>query len=246
MQFTPFILLIFSWLLAVNCSSVLHIAKVENRAVKMDTSVMPDTEISAMITPYKSELDAEMNGVIGRCKSPLIKSRPESTLGNWVGDALYKIGSELDDGPIDFAVQNYGGIRTPQLQGEITTGNIFELMPFDNSLVVLDFEADELLHFIQHMAASGGWPGSKHLRYRIDNNRAKDITINGEAIDMNRIYRVALPDYIANGGDSAFFLTDNPRKDLNHLIRDALIILVKESTKRGKLITSELDGRIKN
>ena len=97
-----------------------------------------------MIEPYKSTLDVQMNEVIGTVSQEMTKKKPESTLGNWYADAMIA-GTKKEGYPVDFAISNYGGLRVPYISaGPLTRGEIYELCPFDNLLVIVDVPGDIL------------------------------------------------------------------------------------------------------
>jgi len=139
-------------------------------------------------------------------------------------------------------MQNYGGIRIGEIpEGPITRGKIFELMPFDNMLVVLECPGNITAKLLHSFAASGGAPVSGNISMLIDGNKASHIKINGKSFDPNKTYRIAMPDYIARGGDKSDYLMDLPMLDTGVLIRDAIIESVKNSKEP---IMVKLDGRI--
>ncbi len=228
----------------IHCSPVIHISNIEEANINIQ-ELIPDSSTSNLIKPYKDILDEEMNEVIGSCEKNLTKGRPESTLGNWFTDLLAVAAADIFENKVDFVAQNYGGLRIPSIgKGPITKRSIYELMPFDNMLVLVEVDAEELIQFINQMAASGGWPHNGALRYVIKHNQASDITINGLPIDMGRTYHIGLPDYIANGGDNAFYLVDNNREDPGLLLRDLVISQIIKNTAAGINIDSQLDQRI--
>lgn len=204
-----------------------------------------DEGVDQMIAPYYEILAKEMNEVIGEVAHSMTKRKPESTLGNWVSDVIKAEANKQRDRPIDFAVQNYGGIRVNEIaKGPIQVKKIYELMPFDNLLVVLEVPGSLLKKFIHHMAAGDGWPISDGLSYEIVDEQASNILVNGEQIDERRNYSFALPDYIANGGDNCSFLSDIKQEQYG-TIRDAIISQVRDYTKRGETLSAEILGRVK-
>ena len=94
---------------------------------------------------------------------------------------------------------------------------------------------------VNHMAASGGWPVSKGLRYTIVQSKAQDIRINGKAIDESVTYRVAMPDYVANGGSNAAFLRAVVQESTGRFMRDALIEYIQD---QKQPISVKIEGRI--
>ena len=231
-------------LILISCKSVIHITEVEEASINIQ-DLESDPNITELIRPYKSMLDEEMDTEIGTCTQTLTKRRPESTLGNWFTDLLAEASKEIFDHRIDFVVQNYGGLRIGNIaSGPVTKRTIYELMPFDNTLVSIKMDYAELLRFINQMAAAGGWPQSAALTYEISDQQAINIKINDTPLDSAQTYYVAMPDYIANGGDDMFYLLDNVRDDPGLLIRDLTIVQIITNSDQGIPISAELDKRI--
>ncbi|MDZ4710072.1 MAG: 5'-nucleotidase [Saprospiraceae bacterium] len=223
-----------------SCKTYDHLAKVSASSMRL-TPAPPDSLVTQLIYPYKSALDAKMNEVLASCPENLTKARPESTLTNWVADALYNQAIKVYTEPIAFAYQNYGGIRINILgKGPVTLIKIYEIMPFDNTLVIVKLSGSEMQQFFDYMAAGGGSPVSASARYVIEAGKPVRITIHGKALDLTGSYYVAMTDYIANGGDNLVYLKDKPRLDKNVLVRD---LLIKESKDKG-MVKSALDQRV--
>ena len=178
-----------------------------------------------------------MNKVIGETAGAFTKGQPESTLGNWFADIIYEQSCKYYGKPIDFATQNYGGLRIPSLpKGELTKGKIYELMPFDNMVVILELDAATVVQLLERIAAQGGWPTSKQLRFEIKDDKVQNIQINGKPFDYDKTYLVSLPDYIANGGGRCFFLKDQKRNETGKLVRDALLEYIVECKKNNTIM----------
>jgi len=198
----------------------------------------------AIIAPYKTALDSKMNSVIGEVSGRLYKEKPESPLGNWVADALQTETQAISKSPIDASVQNYGGLRIPELpEGPITLGKVYELMPFDNMQVIVEMSGSMTQRFFDLIAADGGWPVSKEVQFVIKEKRADRLMISGKPIDPQATYRIALPDYVANGGGDADFLIDLPRENTGQFVRDLLIRHVKRLTEQGLPVSASSNGQ---
>lgn len=205
-----------------------------------------DSLVLKMIEPYKTELDKEMNIIIGKCTADMPKGKPESLLTNWMTDALQKKTTDYYKKRVDFTVSNYGGIRIPVMSaGDITRGKIFEVMPFDNMITVIEMADTTVVKLFEHIAADNGWPISSNVHLEIKDQKPYNILINGKPIEKGKTYAVSVSDYLASGGDKAYFFAEGKREDLGVLIRDALIEFVTEETKAGRAIESKLDGRLK-
>jgi 2',3'-cyclic-nucleotide 2'-phosphodiesterase (5'-nucleotidase family) len=202
-----------------------------------------------MIEPYRSKMEGEMNTVIAESVSPIEKGLPEGRLGNFVADAcLYettKIYYPTDNKPVDFAILNNGGLRRPLPSGKITRGDVYELMPFENELVVLTMNGADVKNIFNFIASKGGAPVSG-VRFTISNKQAINILINGQPLDTLKMYKALTSDYLANGGDSYGMLTNVPRESTGLKVRDAIMQFMMTLNQKGKKIEVNTDGRITN
>lgn len=232
----------------MSCVKVMHLADAKSASSKIEEEMdlKPDPEIEAMIAPYKAQLDEEMNQVIGESAITMRKAKPQSTLGNWIADLTYQKSKDYYGKSIDFAVVNYGGVRIASLpRGPVTVGKIYEMMPFDNMLVVLKVKGTIVKQLLDRIAEQGGWPTSRQLQFQIKNNQAQEIKINNQALVPDQLYKIALADFIANGGGQCFFLRDQARDELGLAAREAILEFVKEQTAEGKFLDAEIDHRLK-
>lgn len=243
-KYTWFFLYIL--ILSGGCKSVQHISHtdVTYRIIKTDSSVASDETINQIIAPYKVQLDAVMNEVLGNVTHDLTKQRPESTLGNWVADAMLE--SLKDKGyQVDFAIVNYGGLRVPYITaGPLTRGEMYELSPFDNLVTIVDIPGSTLDTIFQQIAATEGWPVSRGVKMVISNKLLVSSLVFEQPIDPSRVYKVATLDYVANGGDDMKSFIPLLRIQTGLVFRDMLISYVTKTTAAGKEITSSLEGRI--
>ncbi len=248
MKISRYLFLLFiSFLFFVSCKQTQHLAKVEpnNQEISNKKNSSADEEIQEIINPYKEQTDKQMNRVIGEFHEEITKGQPESTMGNFCADAIYKMAKDYNGDSIAFAIQNYGGMRLPTIAaGEVTRGKMYELMPFENRMFILDMTGAEVLQLIEHMTLRGGWPVSASLRYEIFQNKPIEIKIHDAPLVSGEIYKVAMPDYIANGGDNLDFLIPIKRKETDKLIRKAFIENVLEHTFSNIQVSPQIDGRI--
>lgn len=222
-----------------------YVADIDTSYKRIGKWEREDAEMNKLIAPYKAQLSDVMNETLATSDFAMEKGRPNSTLGSWFVDVMEASARKIYGGDIAFATQNYGGIRVTGLnKGPITVSEIYEIMPFDNTLVVIEMNANDIKKLLNLIANKGGWPVSDNLRFSIVKGKAKDILIGGEPLDNNKIYRVAIPDYIANGGDKAFFLKKLKREDNGELLRDILIQYLRDLPADQKLIKNTFKDRI--
>jgi len=213
-------------------------------AIDSSTEVIADKNYEAWLQPVKQKVDAQMNVVIGQAAETMKGHAPESLLSNFNADVYLERASLFLGEPVDMSVVNLGGLRTVIPAGNITVGKVFELMPFENELVILWLRGDKLMGLLQYFARHGG-EGESGVRMTIRNRTAEDITVNGKPIDLNRLYTIATNDYLAGGNDNMVQLGQYEKRTNTGLkIRSILIESIKNETKKGNKVVSKLDGRI--
>ncbi|MDF2447899.1 MAG: 5-Nucleotidase domain protein [Bacteroidota bacterium] len=199
------------------------------------------------MAPYKKRHDEQMYAVIAKSEEALVKGDLESTLGNFFCDAVIYETKKLlgnDSSMLDVAVFNKGGLRNSLPKGNITIGNIFELMPFDNEVVLLKLSGSQFEDMCDKIAEKGGIPVGG-MRLTISESKAGNISVKGKPFDKFKDYWVVTSDYLANGGDSyTFFKNAKERKITNVLLRNMIINYCEDITKMDQTIKPQLDGRI--
>jgi 2',3'-cyclic-nucleotide 2'-phosphodiesterase (5'-nucleotidase family) len=209
------------------------------------TEVLADKNYETYLQPVKQRIDAEMNVVIGQAAETMRGHAPESLLSNFSADVYRQAASEFLGDKVDIAVVNLGGLRTIVPVGNITVGKVFELMPFENELVIVWLKGDKLLELLQFFAKVGG-EGVSGLRMEINNGKAANISINGKTLDTDKLYTIATNDYLAGGNDKMFQLAMYEKRiNTGIKVRNMLLDFIKKETQKGNKIQAKLDGRIK-
>ncbi|MCQ2286217.1 MAG: 5'-nucleotidase C-terminal domain-containing protein [Bacteroidales bacterium] len=207
-----------------------------------DKSASP--EIVNYMAQIRPQVEAQMKTPIGECAQILNSYAPQSELSNLLTDMLFEYGNEYsmkENGvPADLSILNFGGIRTSLHAGTLTLGDIFELSPFDNTLVVIALKGSELKKVFNRFSATYNEPYS-HAKLTYKKGNLASILVNGQPIDDNRIYQLVTIDFIQTGGD-------NILKDIQFesvlttglVERDLIVDYIK---KAGKPITATTDDR---
>ena len=240
-------LLLISIISILSCAKVNHLPDHKYSSYQLNDTIKVDetVAVNALIEPYKIVLDAEINVVIGQSAKRLNMAFPESTLGNFVADVLYQQAEKSYEGKIDFAFINYWSIRLEEIQrGDITKGQVFELMPFENHLVIMKVDRFVVRQLFENMAVKGGWPISKQVKFQIKDGKPKNISINGKPLEEGYTYHIAVSNYIANGGDSCSFFKDEDRDDIDVLIRDMIVQGIVDYKEKGEAISANVEGRV--
>ncbi len=239
---TRLLVLLYSIGFLMACQPKMHFCKTESSNQSIAPVEKEDAAIAATIATYKEQLGAEMNAVIAQVGITLTKGQPESTLGNWSADVVQQQALNYATQKADFTVLNYGGLRIPSMpKRPLTKSKIYELMPFDNYIVLVKMRGSELPFLFDHIAAKGGWPISKELKLTIDGDKAIKYVVQGKEVDYNKDYYVATNDYLAKGGDECVFFVDKEQVETGVLIRDALLDYAKD---QKTPIQAEIEGRI--
>lgn len=225
------------------CVSKITKQNVTVKSVSLNKEVKPDAEIDSLIKPYKRQLDDKMNRVIGYNKIDLVKGEGESTLGNFMVDAIWQKANELNGEKVDIAALNNGGIRTSSLaKGRVTVGNIFELMPFENEIVVLTLTGSQTYKYFAFQGQKKTHIANAKSTFLKPQNLPKTILINGLPIDTLQNYTIAMSDYMASSEPE--WIKNVYRKNLNIKLRDLLIDKFEKLSAKNDTAFATIDGRM--
>ncbi|MBF4491425.1 5'-nucleotidase C-terminal domain-containing protein [Flavobacterium sp. MR2016-29] len=213
-----------------------NLTKIEGKQLPITEKGAETPEIEKFITPYRDHINKDLDSVLAYCPETLDKStgKWQTTIGNLMADACLQRGNLVfkarEKKDIDFCLLNHGGIRAILPKGNVTTRTAFEIMPFENSLVVMALKADQVREIASYIINVQKAQPLAGMTFTIaKENTAKNILIQGKPIDDNKIYYVATNDYLANGGDNMnFFLKSSQKYDLNYKLRNVLIDYFKE------------------
>lgn len=200
-------------------------------------AIEEDEEVKAIITKIDESNKEITSEVVGKTAVKLEGERAnvrtgETNLGNLITNAMLKAtGAEI-------AITNGGGIRASIEAGEITKGNIIQVLPFGNYLVLKDVKGSDILAALEHGTsdypeAKGAFPHVAGMTYRINPNneagkRVYDVKVGDQPLDLEKTYKLATNDFMAVGGDDYTMLKDG--KLLNEFpgLDEILISYIKE------------------
>lgn len=197
--------------LMMGCKAPLNLASVHTeKNIYITESLADDKAIDAIIQPYKHELEGKMNTKISHTNTELNKSGDNSNLGSLLADYTFEGADEWAKKnnlpPVDAAVINIGGIRTIIPKGDILTKQIYEVMPFENEIVIVKLHGKDVEGLFDYYLATQKNNPVSHLIIETDNQSISKKLINGKPLDYNKDYYIATSDYLAMGGDNmAFF-----------------------------------------
>jgi 2',3'-cyclic-nucleotide 2'-phosphodiesterase (5'-nucleotidase family) len=213
-----------------------NLTKIEGKQLPITEKDSQTPEIENFIKPFRNHINKDLDSVLAYCPETLDKStgKWQTNIGNLLADVCLEKGNKVfkarEKKDIDLCFLNHGGIRAILPKGNVTTRTAFEIMPFENNLVVLALKGDQILEMTTYIIKEKKPHPLSGMTFTITkDNIAKNILIQGKPLDNNTIYYVATNDYLANGGDSMnFFLKAVQKYDLNYKLRNVLIDYFKE------------------
>lgn len=221
--------------------------------VHVDSSIADDPSVSQMLVAYSPKV-RELDIVIGSLKGELRKGgMGAGSLGNFVSDGMrWQAGLKLGR-PVDLAVINGGGLRRNAIgEGELRARDVFELLPFENALTVVELTGEQLVRLLKLLVTNREAQSGAKIVYYTKPDKTSEIDIikmrapGGEKdVDPQATYRIVTIDYIVNrGGDISTLLRQGkPAQPLGITLRDAIMAYVKSETAAGRTIRPNLDGR---
>lgn len=234
--------------IAISCSKEKQsVSKIEGKRININDSITTNQEIEDFIKPFRKRIQEDMNKVLSYAPKDMHKNdgKLETTIGNLMADLvksqsepIYKKRTEKS---IDICILNHGGIRAPIQAGPIKTRTAFNVMPFENSIVVAELTAENVHGMIDYLVKAKRAHPISGLTIKLDqNDKLVEALVNGKPIEANKTYAVVTSDYLQNGGDRMDFLK-NPEslEILDYKIRNAMI----DYFKTVDTIPAKLDGR---
>jgi len=245
-----FIISFIIFLALFSCKSQLpQLVKIEGKQTSINEYIASDKSIENTIKPYRDKVEKEMTTVISY--TPINLNRTdgdlESSLGNLMADLCYQRANPVFNSRtgknIDFAMFNYGGIRSGITKGNVTNESAFKLMPFENSFVVVELTSEKIKELVNYLISENeAHPLSKHINLAINEN-GYNLKINNADLDDSKTYFVLTSDYLQHGGDNMnFFKNPINLYNLDYKIRNAIIDYFKETD----TLKVTLDGRFKH
>ena len=229
-------------LLLPACQKQQKVIGVTTEAIPVNASAdaIQDNDYLAELAPVTADLEREMNVQIGYAPEALYVAAPECPMLNWASDALWEAAKQHYEGQVDIAIVNMGGMRCAWPKGPITRGNVFELMPFDNRLVVLTLKGSDIIELCESFARYGG-QGVAGMRVKIVDGQLADVQVGGQAVQPEALYHVATSDYLSGGADHMDALAHYSELwDSDLLIRDLYLQAVRDQD----TIRAAVDGRM--
>lgn len=240
MRLKQVLLLALALVLSISCNRVLVPIEIVSTKTKIDSTIQSENFfLDSMLTVYSNDMGDLLERKVIISEDQLQKRRPESALGNYMSDAVLWAAKKISKDSVDFAFVNLGGIRNSLPKGNVTVRNIFELMPFDNQIVILELKGEQFLELLGQIKKIGFEPQAG-LAF-VDGH----WVLRGQEVKDTKHYHIAVSDYVASGGDNYQVLTKAiSRVNTGIAIRDCIIAYFDNLNNQGIKLNSKYTGRI--
>ncbi len=237
-------------LIVSSCATRYQLTGMSRSRILIDSTYDQPVDPSGadFIALYKQKTDSIMSPVVGQVATYMWAEKPESNLSNLLADILIWAGGRYKETP-EVSVYNMGGIRAALSEGDVTFGNVLDVAPFENKICFLDLNGEQLMELFEQIAANRG-EGVNHGVNLVITREGKllSATLNGQAVDPERTYRIATIDYLAEGNDrlTVFKQKSNlnsPKEERNNM-RYIISDYFREQTAKGNIVNAKIEGRI--
>jgi 2',3'-cyclic-nucleotide 2'-phosphodiesterase (5'-nucleotidase family) len=225
------IILLISIAFVWSCKEEMYLERIEGKRIEINDSIVGVSKIENFIKPYREHVNKNLDSVLAYSVDTYSKTNGElnTAIGNLMADAVLEECNPIFESrtgeKIDMVLLNHGGIRAILSKGNITTRTAYEIMPFENSVVVTKLKGTYINDLIAYLQKAKRAHPIAGLTIKLNNNyELIEAKINGENIDDTKTYNVATNDYLYSGGDSMdFFQKSDTLYVLNYKIRNVLI-----------------------
>lgn len=194
---------------------------------KRSASIVADADVAALVAKNKEELSPILDEKVTVLDKDLAYNSREGLqpLGIVVAETMRILADA------DICITNGGGIRTPLTAGDITVGDMYTILPFDNTLFTMELKGEDIVKAIEHgiMPDNMGWGQFSGIKVWYDKDAAAGERItsirfeDGTKLDMDKYYKVVVNDFMATGGDGYDFSNAKDMYDTNIVMRDGIM-----------------------
>lgn len=211
------------------------------------TQDLPEDErIAKLVESYASKLSSKLSQVVGNAKVPLNGIRSEirwgeTNLGNLITDSMRSITRA------EIALINSGGIRASIPEGPITIEQVYQVLPFSNTLVTAYYSGTQIMEMLNRSASlpkeadSGAFLQVSGISYEIVEGKAQQVKVGNTPLQLDRKYKIALTDFMAVGGDGYIWCKDGEKLENTGYPFNSLMIQYLQEIKE---VAPQVEGRI--
>ncbi|MBU1173893.1 MAG: 5'-nucleotidase C-terminal domain-containing protein [Alphaproteobacteria bacterium] len=191
----------------------------EGEPILLDASIEPDEDYLARLEELKAPIEEAMAKVVGTTTKEIDGSREscravECEMGNLVTDAMLAGAPEAD-----IAITNGGGLRASIDAGEITMGEVFTVLPFQNTLATFDAKGADIVAALENGVSqveegAGRFPQVAGMSFTWDpkaepGSRIGAVMVGDSPIDPEATYHVVTNNFVRTGGDGYASFAEN-------------------------------------
>ena len=207
---------IFLLILLVSCKqNEFSLTKIEGRQIEINDSILADAKVDSVLSPFRNHVESQLSESLAYNLRDMKRTDGalNSSIGNMMADAVMELANPVFNAQtgknIDFVLLNYGGIRATMAQGDVSRRTAFEIMPFENEIVVVELSPEKISELLDYLKTERIAHPVSGIEIQMDaNNNIKSVKIQGIALDTTKNYYVATSDYLKNGGDRMYFFED--------------------------------------
>lgn len=176
--------------------------------IPISAAIPEDADIRQVIAPLAAEIKASYGLPLVEAPQGLFRGRrgEENLLGYWVADGMRHAAEAVIGTPVRFAITNAGGLRANLRPGLLKVADIFEMMPFENELVVIELTGAEVIQVVKEGIVRRGGEPCSGVKAKVEGTPELGTLIvtweDGRPIDPDVTVKVATSDYLYSGGDS--------------------------------------------
>jgi 5'-nucleotidase / UDP-sugar diphosphatase len=213
-------------------------------AIAANANVKPDPEIAKLVEERRADGEKYTSRSVGRTTEPLTNVREETAFGNLITDAFVEYGRQ-QGWKTDVAFYNMAGVRASFPAGQLTFGQLYEALPFSNTVVSVDLTGSDLAAIIDRAACVSGrlHMAGVVVSYHFDSgapNCVKSVTVGGAPLVPTRVYHVATIDYLLLGGDGHAGFA----KGTNVIYGDVEVDVVAAYITAHSPVSPQVEGRL--
>jgi 5'-nucleotidase/UDP-sugar diphosphatase len=221
--------------------------------ILLDASVTPDEAIAARVAELAGPIEEAMGEVVGETSEFIEGDRSvcramECPMGNLVADAMLE---RVADQGIQIAIQNGGGLRASIDAGEVTMGEVFTVLPFQNTLATFQMTGADVIAALENGVSqveegAGRFPQVSGMSFTWDpsaapGSRIVSVKVGDAPIDPEATYGVVSNNFMRGGGDGySVFTTATNAYDFGPGLEEVVATYVGENSP----YTPYTDGRI--
>lgn len=210
--------------------------KISATQIAIDSTIADIDSITEFVTPYRNRINEVLDSTLAYAPRTLTKTDGvyNTSAGNLIADIILSESNPIfklrTGNEVDFVLLNQGGIRSIISAGKVSARSAYEVMPFENSIVVVELSGKSVLEMVNFLIKSKRAHPVSGIQIILDkNDKLKTLKIQGKPFVKKRTYFVATSNYLVTGGDNmVFFKNMLQATDTNYLIRNAMIDYFKK------------------